>query len=50
LRTTCVDDLAASFGRHARTETVAAFAYEIARLKGAFHRSISIGLFWPKSF
>jgi hypothetical protein len=42
---TCVDDLAASFGCHARTETVAAFADEVTRLKGAFHRSVSIGLF-----
>lgn len=45
MSTTCVDDFTARFGCHACTETVAAFADEVARLKGAFHRSVSIGLF-----
>lgn len=33
-----VQDLAASFGCHARTEAVAPLAYEVRWLKGAFHR------------
>ena len=32
-----VDNNAASFGRHARTKSMAAFAYQVARLKSAFH-------------
>src|SRR6056297_730405 len=40
-RTTCVQDLAAGFGGHARAEPVAAFANQVRGLKGAFHRSVS---------
>jgi len=32
-----VQDFAAVFGGHARTETVAAFANKVARLESAFH-------------
>jgi len=37
-----IDDLATRFCCHTCTETVAAFADEVAGLKGAFHRSVSI--------
>jgi len=32
-----VQDFAAIFGGHARTETVAAFTNKVARLEGTFH-------------
>ncbi len=34
----CVQDFAAGFGCHARTEAVAALANQVARLVCAFHR------------
>lgn len=37
-----IQDLAASFGGHARTEAVAAFANQVRWLIGAFHRSVSV--------
>ena len=38
LRATCVDDLAACLGGHARAEPVAPLADQVRGLKGAFHR------------
>src|SRR6056297_2393011 len=35
---TCVQDLAPGLGGHARTEPMTTLAYEVRRLKGAFHR------------
>ena len=37
-----VDDLAAGFCGHTRTETMAPLAHEVRGLVGAFHRSVSI--------
>jgi len=37
LRPATGEDLAAILGLHARTETMAALAHELARLIGAFH-------------
>lgn len=37
---TCVQNLAASLGGHARTKAVAAFADQITGLIGAFHRAV----------
>jgi hypothetical protein len=41
LSTTCVQDFAAGFCGHTRTETVTPFAHKVGRLKGAFHRAVS---------
>jgi len=41
-RSTLLDDAAAGFGRHARTEAVGAGSLESAGLEGAFHWSYLI--------
>ena len=46
----CIDDLATSFGGHARTKTVATLAHEVRRLVGAFHRSVSIYIWLAPGF
>ena len=40
LRTSRAENPPTSLGGHARTETVTSFAFEIARLKSAFHRTV----------
>lgn len=40
----CVQDLASGLGGHACAKTVAALANQVARLKGAFHRSGSVSV------
>jgi hypothetical protein len=41
------NDLASTFGCHARAKAVAALAHQIARLKGPLHGLFSAGCRWP---